>query len=272
MQDIEELHNAACEREEPTYIDPKTGYCVFTAFHLLTRGKCCGCGCRHCPYKVGSEFHDEPSQVLNGDLDDVGADVDLMFFSGGKDSYLAMRRLIREGVRDIFLVTTYESATGLVAHQGVGIEDVKRQAKILGMVLIGVPLRFGGYVRGVARTVERLRDHGIEVRRLVFGDLHLRHIREWRERMLGQLCELYFPLWGVEYNVLLDELKEEEVVVRVSAAERVRGVKIGDFFNREFVEALPREVDKFGERGEFHTLVCLWEQPDRKHQSVRFIN
>ncbi|MBK8969357.1 MAG: hypothetical protein IPM36_22360 [Lewinellaceae bacterium] len=27
------------------------GYVVFTEFYLLQRGKCCGSGCRHCPYR-----------------------------------------------------------------------------------------------------------------------------------------------------------------------------------------------------------------------------
>lgn len=183
-----------------------------------------------------------------------------MFFSGGKDSYLAMRRLAKQKVRDIVLITTYDSGNDVVAHQDVGIEKVKKQAEILGMVLMGVPLGFGGYVRGVKCLVEQLRDHGIDVKRLVFGDLHLRHIRQWRERMFAGLAELCFPLWGVEYDTLMDELEDEGVLVRISAVERVKGVKVGDVFDRQFVKALPDGVDKFGERGEFHTLVCLWEE------------
>ncbi len=29
----------------------ENGYMVFTEIYLLRRGKCCGCGCRHCPYR-----------------------------------------------------------------------------------------------------------------------------------------------------------------------------------------------------------------------------
>ncbi|TNE59284.1 MAG: hypothetical protein EP344_08915 [Bacteroidetes bacterium] len=28
------------------------GYMVFTAHFLFKRGKCCGSGCRHCPYRT----------------------------------------------------------------------------------------------------------------------------------------------------------------------------------------------------------------------------
>jgi hypothetical protein len=44
------LHNKAIENNEDTYIDPETGYQVFTAKFLLERENCCGCDCRHCPY------------------------------------------------------------------------------------------------------------------------------------------------------------------------------------------------------------------------------
>ncbi|OXB68283.1 UNVERIFIED_CONTAM: hypothetical protein H355_007060, partial [Colinus virginianus] len=35
-----------------TYVDPATGYQVFTEVAHLQRGKCCGSACRHqCPYE-----------------------------------------------------------------------------------------------------------------------------------------------------------------------------------------------------------------------------
>ncbi|XP_051549817.1 uncharacterized protein C1orf53 homolog isoform X2 [Myxocyprinus asiaticus] len=36
--------------QERTYIDPTTGYKVFTEFAHRKRGRCCGSACRHCPY------------------------------------------------------------------------------------------------------------------------------------------------------------------------------------------------------------------------------
>jgi iron complex transport system substrate-binding protein len=47
---IRELHARACANNSPTYIDPVTGYEVFTADFLSRRGECCRSGCRHCPY------------------------------------------------------------------------------------------------------------------------------------------------------------------------------------------------------------------------------
>jgi hypothetical protein len=47
---IRHAHDAAVARGEATYLDPETGYVVFTAPALLAHGECCGSGCRHCPY------------------------------------------------------------------------------------------------------------------------------------------------------------------------------------------------------------------------------
>ncbi|XP_066548436.1 uncharacterized protein C1orf53 homolog [Amia ocellicauda] len=47
---IARAHQQACEASQQTYIDPVTGYVVFTKYAHLQRGKCCGSACRHCPY------------------------------------------------------------------------------------------------------------------------------------------------------------------------------------------------------------------------------
>ena len=49
MNTIENLHKTAIENSQSTYIDPKSGYKVFTSKELLKR-PCCGNICRHCPY------------------------------------------------------------------------------------------------------------------------------------------------------------------------------------------------------------------------------
>lgn len=48
--DIEDLHTRACGAGEDTYVDPSTGYQVFTALSHIRRNKCCGSACRHCPF------------------------------------------------------------------------------------------------------------------------------------------------------------------------------------------------------------------------------
>ncbi|MBT5867083.1 MAG: hypothetical protein HOH42_16125 [Ilumatobacter sp.] len=43
-------HDAALDCGVPTYVDPISGFSVFTSDFLASRNFCCSSGCRHCPY------------------------------------------------------------------------------------------------------------------------------------------------------------------------------------------------------------------------------
>ena len=103
IEDIAALHAKACSAGEPTYIDPATGYKVMTSETLSKRGKCCGCGCRHGPYNHANvAMEKRPARIsapalLHGDFADLTKDgIDILFWSGGKDSFLAARALTRD--------------------------------------------------------------------------------------------------------------------------------------------------------------------------------
>ena len=50
MNEVDAFHARAMAEGIDTYVDPETGYDVFTAAYLLRQGICCGAGCRHCPF------------------------------------------------------------------------------------------------------------------------------------------------------------------------------------------------------------------------------
>lgn len=45
-----DVHQAALAAGHQTYVDPATGFRVFTELAHLQRGSCCGSACRHCPF------------------------------------------------------------------------------------------------------------------------------------------------------------------------------------------------------------------------------
>ena len=98
---IDDLHTAACAAGELSYVDPRTGYTVFTALSHERRGRCCGCGCRHCPFGHANVPADLRPAARDPWIvgEHAGGDCDVLFWSGGKDSYLALRALQREGAR-----------------------------------------------------------------------------------------------------------------------------------------------------------------------------
>lgn len=257
------LHLAALRAGRETYTDPATGYAVFTALAHEKRGHCCGCGCRHCPYG----YERVRGEVTPGDPHLVGElaadEVDVLSWSGGKDSYLALRALQREALRPVVLLTTFDAATRIVAHQQVDVGLIRRQAAAFGLPVVLVPLH------GSARYTDRVRlglhvlARRTRVARLVFGDLHLDEIRGWREQELGPLAAelgatLHFPLWHASYDTLAAELDAAPVACTVTAVlpEHLSDtLHVGVAYDASLRAALPDSVDVFGERGEFHTRV-----------------
>jgi hypothetical protein len=50
VEDWVPIHSQACHAGQGGYTDPTTGFFVFSAHSHQQRGKCCGRGCRHCPF------------------------------------------------------------------------------------------------------------------------------------------------------------------------------------------------------------------------------
>ncbi|MEM9189358.1 MAG: DUF5522 domain-containing protein [Myxococcota bacterium] len=263
------VHARACEAGHPTYRDPETGYSVFSEVGLRRRGRCCGCACRHCPWgheavpvAERARRAQRPTMLVGSRPRDV--ECSIVFWSGGKDSFLALRRMRRlRPESELVLLTTFDRASGVVAHQELRINRVVLQAQALGVSLLGVPLvRNGAYETDVAAGLAYLAEEA-ELRALVFGDLHLEEIRRWREARLGPMAdahgaELMFPLWRTPYEELFDELVKTGAEVVLSAAPepgQLGFASIGDRFDRALVARFAPTVDPFGESGEFHTEV-----------------
>ncbi len=283
--DFYALHNSACEAQQTFYVDPQTGFHVFTEYALKQRGKCCGSGCRHCPYnhwnvvdkvtkiQQPAFLHEEWDSAMDGSstifsLSPNGSQhVKVLFYSGGKDSFLALRALIRERLTaepfSLILLTTFDTSTRIIVHQDIHIDVVVHQARHLKISLVGVPLHrttSETYEHRIRRALNAIEDRvGKKPFSLVFGDLHLDHIRHWRDVSLGLEWRLEYPLWQVPYETLLSEIEHCGVKFVISASERAE-VKIGTEFTREYSNWISKctNIDGMGESGEFHTVAQVW--------------
>lgn len=286
--DIEEAHQAACLAKKSFYLDPQTGFQVFTS-HYLSQRECCSSGCRHCPYRaattkdvkaMGSSTN---ARILHGDLDDMDSDdVDVLFYSGGKDSFLTLTKLLAEvesGLqRGIIVLTTFDERTRNIAHQDLHMDDdVVAQMKVLDLPILGVPLSGVVDYKTTIQNALQLKvvNNGLNIKRIVFGDLHLDHIRSWRDNYLSNLLksqpdiQLHYPLWNVPYPQLIHDIhslstvgfqykhRMFKVIFTVSALnddlQNHPNIHLGDVYGKQFIEKLPSHVDAFGENGEFHT-------------------
>ena len=131
MSNIDQLHQIACQEGRDTYIDPATGYQVLTSKALIRRGTCCGNSCRHCPYGHinVSDLARTQAQITKPVLMNwVPRDgsLDVLFWSGGKDSFLALSQLVEEN-KNVILLTSFGAITNRVSIQDIHIKNISKQ-------------------------------------------------------------------------------------------------------------------------------------------------
>lgn len=194
--------------------------------------------------------------------------MDILFWSGGKDSYLALEIYRREyRKRPLKLLTTFEEEREIVPYQNIPVENIKKQAEELKLELILVPLPKNcpneEYLKRVEEAFEEQKE---PVERLIFGDWRLADIREWREKEFGRRgYECLFPIWERNIHDLLSILILKPVEIRISSVgeDFEKYIRVGETYDLGFVRTLPEEIDPMGENGEFHTEVIFRDLRDK---------
>jgi len=185
----------------------------------------------------------------------------VLFWSGGKDSYLALLEWQKQSRPDPVLLTTYDDETGIVPYQEIPVSRIQRQALKLELPLITIPLSYPVDNQSYLSALKiEFTAAPFSVKDLIFGDLHLKDIRQWREKEFGKLgFQTHFPIWRKSPAELLSILDDQPVEIRIrNVSEEYRNfIKPGTLFNQKFIKSLPDSVDPFGEKGEFHTEVIF---------------
>lgn len=188
-----------------------------------------------------------------------------MSWSSGKDSAFALEAARVEQCVDVQgLLVTVNADADRVAMHAVRRTLLEAQAERLGLPLhvvdIPSPCPNDVYEERMEAAMTAARAAGIE--RVVFGDLFLADVREYRERMFaGSGIAPVFPLWGRPTDRLARDMLAAGVRAVLTCVDP--NVLPSEFVGRAFDESLladlPDGVDPCGERGEFHTFV--WDGP-----------
>lgn len=143
---------------------------------------------------------------------------------------------------------------------GVREELLARQAEALALpverVEIPAPCPNEVYEREMAGALARLRARDVEA--VIFGDLFLQDIRDYREaRMAGSGLLPVFPLWGRPTGALARSMLRDGLQASVVCVDprKLPARFAGREFDEDFLADLPSTVDPCGENGEFHTFV-----------------
>ncbi|HEU5169561.1 MAG TPA: DUF1289 domain-containing protein [Gemmatimonadales bacterium] len=183
-------------------------------------------------------------------------------WSSGKDAAWALYELQRGAEVDVVgLVTSVVPEFGRVSMHGVRAELARMQAAAAGLPLAEVPLPWPCsnevYEERTLDALERLR-RDRAVTHVAFGDLFLEDVRAYRERLLsGSGLAPLFPLWGRDTTALLAELLRAGVRAHIVCLDPARLPRelAGRPIDASLAARLPADVDRCGERGEFHTFV-----------------
>jgi uncharacterized protein (TIGR00290 family) len=184
-----------------------------------------------------------------------------IFWSGGKDSALALWRVLQAGQYQVcYLIVTTNEETGRVSMHGVRNELVQRQAEVM-----DIPVRWmtvptatdhGAYEQALRETLLWLKKEGIN--QVIFGDIFLEDLRQYRDEFLAAAeMEGVYPLWKEntkDMAHLVIESGIHAILVCVDGS-KLSSAFAGRLLDDQLLADLPLGVDPCGEHGEFHTFV-----------------
>jgi uncharacterized protein (TIGR00290 family) len=194
----------------------------------------------------------------------------LISWSSGKDGAWALHQVRRSGDFDIVgALTTVNDAFGRVSVHGLRVELLLAQAEAAGLepVLVHIPYPCTNeiYEAAMAKEIETAKQRGVT--HMVFGDLFLQDIRDYREAKLADTgITPVFPLWLKPTDALAAEMIEAGVEAYLTAVDprKVPADFAGRRFDRDLLRALPADVDPCGENGEFHSFLAAGPMLSRR--------
>ena len=109
----------------------------------------------------------------------------LISWSGGKDSAWASRLARELGIEPVALLTSFSEASGEIPIHNVPMSLIQRHSEILRLPLRTVPLPWPcnneEYLQRLTTAWQAAAREGIDT--IVFGDIHLADIRDFREAL-----------------------------------------------------------------------------------------
>lgn len=174
---------------------------------------------------------------------------------------LALYKIILEEKYEVeSLFTTVVNDDGRTTSHKVREELLDEQAMKLGYPLrkIRIPSNASNenYNECLSKAFAEMREAGAT--HLMFGDIHLEDIRDYRIKMLeGTGLTPVFPLWGRDSASIVKEIIDLgfKAVITCVDTGKLPGIWAGEDLNSRFVEEAPSEIDICGEYGEYHTFV-----------------
>jgi uncharacterized protein (TIGR00290 family) len=178
-------------------------------------------------------------------------------YSGGKDSVLALHRIMKLGHEPASLITTYNENAGRSWFHGV---PTNLLAKVSDSLRIPLELVTTGaaddYGRDFENALEKLKT-SYDIGACVFGDIDIEAHHSWCDTRCKNVgIESIFPLWNENRKELVYELIDlgYKTAITVVNTTMLSDRYLGKTLSRELAAEIEADgADICGENGEYHS-------------------
>lgn len=179
-----------------------------------------------------------------------------MSYSCGKDSTLALHRMIAQGHEPVCLVVMVNKEAGRSYFHGADPAMLDRYAGALDLPMVTCPAAGESYQSAFEAGLARAKGLGAEA--AAFGDIDLEPNRRWEEdRCAAVGLTACFPLWQQGRRALVEELVGLGYRCLIKSVNKrlLPESLLGRCIDQETIAAMEAAgVDACGENGEYHTL------------------
>lgn len=179
-----------------------------------------------------------------------------MSYSCGKDSTLALHKMLEQGHQPVCLVTMVNRAAGRSYFHGADAAMLKRYEQALGLPLIACPAEGETYRQAFEAGLAKAKALGAQA--ACFGDIDIRQNRQWeQDRCQAAGLTPCFPLWQQGRENLVHQLLRLGYRCLIKSVNRrlLPASLAGALLDQAAIRVMEQAgVDICGENGEYHTL------------------
>lgn len=179
-----------------------------------------------------------------------------MSYSCGKDSTLALHKMMEQGHTPVCLVVMVNKDVNRSYFHGADDAMLERFSEALALPMITCPANGADYQQAFESGLEKAKAMGAEG--VCFGDIDIEQNRQWEEdccRTVGLLpC---FPLWQRGREDIVHELVRLGYKCLIKSVNRtvLPMELLGTFVDESSILSMKSAgIDICGENGEYHTL------------------
>ncbi|WP_459836517.1 Dph6-related ATP pyrophosphatase [Clostridium carnis] len=181
-----------------------------------------------------------------------------MSYSCGKDSTLALYRMIKKGYNPVGLLVTVDKNASRSWFHGISKDLLNKVSHSLNIPLLLVECEGIEYEEEFNKALIKAKEN-LDANICVFGDIDLEAHRTWcTDRCNKAKIEAVFPLWNEDREKLTYEFIDEgfKAIIKKVKLEYLNEGFLGKVLNYDLVQDIKKTgADPCGENGEYHTFV-----------------